>query len=784
MAKTKMKLTDQQIKNIENYADQIETLEDFVTAVRQMPGMYIGSKGNAGFLTMIREIFQNSDDELKKKESPCDTIIVSFDERTLTVIVEDNGRGIPFDNIIRIFENEHTSSNYNKKQGEYSSGLHGVGAKATNALSKKFIVESYNCIIGEARRVEFNDGYPWKYGEKKIPNKEGKQGTRITFTPALDVMGDITVTWQDVRHLISMILPLSEIGATVYFNAIDSNGRSYQEKMVNEDGILSFIYDTTEAPVVLPIRMFKDTGFMKMDIAFTYDTSSMDSDTIIAFANSCPTSAGTHINGFKDGISSFFTNYMNKVFLANSSGKKSSIKVTAADTRMGLRAIVSVAHLKPIFNGQAKEIFANEDMGSFVKNTTVECLDKWSKDNPKDFAKICKYLKDVAEIRLKQDKEKVNISNKYSRSILNGLPDKYIQPKGKKDLELWIVEGDSAAGSIKNHRDNATQGYFPIKGKIPNAFNTTKEKFLSNEEVAGIISIIGGGYGKSFDISKVKWKYIIFGADADADGYHISSLLLRFFLLYMPQLIEDGRVYRANPPLYGLEGSKKNIYFTTRLDYIKYVQKLFAKDYAVSHVDGTPVSSSELTKILYTNEDYTYELNKISNIYAIDPCLLEYIISILIVNGNTYKTIKSKVEKKYRFIKVSQVNGVTKLEGSYNGKIQLLFIIDKFLSECSRIINIIKKNETIQYRINGELYTIYQMMVLFEKSTPKNISRYKGLGEMIPETLYESTLDKNNRHLIRYTVEDAKKEKMRYLNNNKGLLLENHEAISRFDIIG
>ena len=624
----KTNLTQEQIENIQSYAEQIQTLKDFVEAVRKNPGMYIGHIGDKGFINMIREIFQNAYDELNRDNSPCDSVIVSFDERTFTVIIEDNGRGIPFGHMIRIFQSQHTSSNYTKKKGQYSSGLHGVGAKVTNALSSYFKIESYNAILGEGRVVEFKDGYPWDKGEVKIPNPENKQGTVITFIPDMKILKQITIGWKDVFQLVEMLMPLSKKGSKAIFNAIDINGKKHNEVLINEDGIFTFIVKMTPHPLIMPISMFKDTGYMRMDIMFTYDANDMDDESIIAFSNSCPTVAGSHIEGFKDGIAYFFTNYMNKVYLTNSAGKKKKdLKITAADTRVGLKAVLSVAHLEPIFSGQAKEILSNEDMGPFIKNGVIEALEDWSKNNPKDFAKICRYLKDVAELRLKQDKEKINLNKKYNSNALTGLPSKYIAPVGKKDLELWIVEGDSAAGTMQNHRDIDTQGYFPIRGKMPNAFEKSAKEFLENAEVAGIINIIGGGYGKNFDISKVKWEKIVFGADADADGSHICALLLRFFILYMPQLITEGRVFKAVPPLYGLPVKDgKTIYFTERIDYIKYVQKLFAKSNTVSYTDGKNITSTELTKLLYINADYTYELLRIANRYAVDPELLETLL--------------------------------------------------------------------------------------------------------------------------------------------------------------
>lgn len=782
----KRKLTQEQIENIENYGNEIKTLKDFVEAVRKRPGMYIGYLGNRGFINMVREIFQNAYDELNKEESPCNSVVISFDERTFTTIIEDNGRGIPFGHIIKIFQNQHTSSNYEKKKGEYSSGLHGVGAKVTNALSSFFKIESYNAIIGEGRLVEFKDGHPWNKGEKKIPNKDGKQGTIITFTPDLSVLGDLTVAWKDIYDLVAMLMPLSKIGSTAIFNAIDSNGKEYHEVIKNDDGIFTFIVKMTPHPLIMPISMFKDTGYMKMDIMFTYDATDMNEETIMAFSNSCPTVAGYHIDGFKDGLAYFFTNYMNKVYLVNSSGKKNkkNLKITAADTRVGLKAVLNVAHLEPIFSGQAKEILSNEDMQPFIKNGVIDALEQWSKNNPKDFAKICKYLKDVAELRLKQDKEKINLNKKYNSNSLTGLPSKYVAPNGKKNLELWIVEGDSAAGTMRNNRDNATQGYFPIRGKMPNAFEKSAKDFLENAEVAGIINIIGGGYGKNFDISKVKWEKIIFGADADADGSHICALLLRFFILYMPQLITEGRVFKAVPPLYGLETGKKTIYFTERIDYIKYVQKLFSKNNDIRYTNGKNITTSELTKILYINADYTYELERISNRYAVDPGLLESILLLHLAKAD-YKKMKSALEKKYRFIKVSKINGVINVQGSLNGKIQTIFYNQRVIDDCAKIINILVKNKELSFMVNSQPSNLYELMAKFDASSPKNIRRFKGLGEMDGESLNESTLSKDNRILVQYTLEDVKFaiNEIRYYESNKDKLLEGIE-VSRFDVIG
>lgn len=775
------KLSQEMIENIKNYGNEIITIENWVEQVRQNIGMWIGSRGYKGHINMIREIVQNSLDEMIKDSSPCDKVIVSYDENSKFLIVEDNGRGIPFGSIIRAFTDMNTSSNYQKKKGEYSSGLHGCGAKVTNALSEYFYVESY--ILGEGRRVEFNNGEPWKYGEKKIPNKNNKQGTIVSFKPseeALELKKYEPVTVEDVFRLIKLILPLNKIGATVVLNGIKSNGKQVSETVVNEDGIMTYFINECENPLMLPVFITEDTGVMKVDLAFTYDMNNTTSgERIISFCNTCPTSQGDHINGFIKGICKFFTNYMNKVYLANNPRNKTV--VTNTDVKTGLVAVISGFHLEPVFNGQAKEILEVKEMDNFVSSTVMKGLDNWIKSNPNDLNKLCKYLKDMADARMKADNEKIKISNNFKSNAFSKDPEGFVKPSGKKDLELWICEGDSAAGTLRNNRDTIHQGYFPIRGKIPNAMKTSKAAFLGNAEIAGIITLIGTGYGKDFDISKIRFSKIIIATDADADGDHISSLFIRFFMMYMPGLIEGGYVYKAVPPLYGLRIGKKTKYFQTKVDYIKYIQSIFSKNNRVEYVDGKVVPKEELSHILYDNMDYTYELERIANRYAVDPLLLE---SVITLKDLPLKQLERSLKKIFRFLKVSVTNGVTTIEGPYNNKYQTLFLKDTLIEDCRNIIYIMNKNPVLTYKLNGEVVSLYGLMNTFDKSVPKNIERYKGLGEMDGPRLEESTVSPENRTLIQYTIEDFKKEldQIKYYESNKYELIS-HAKLTRFDII-
>ena len=587
--------------------------------------MYIGSKNREGWKACIREIFQNAIDEMIRVESPCHYVKLTFDERDQSAVIEDTGRGIPHGQIVTIYASQHTSSNYTKKPYEYTSGVHGVGSGVAMALSKEFDIYSY--VLGKAKHVHFDAGIPWKKGEEEIKCPPGRQGTTVTMRPDLDVLEDIDLKCEDILDLVLKIFPLVNIGDQIDFIGINAEGKiKYKEELVNKDGIIISLMTRTKSPLIAPIYFKEDTGYMRAEIAFTYDASDLTSDEdIVSYANFTPTTGGTHVTGFIDGICNYLRNYMNKIYL----GEKSKISVINNDIKTGMKVIINAAHLNPVFAGQFKGILSNEDMYKFVKDLTTKSMDNWAKTSPGDLQKVCKCLKEIAEIRSKSDDSKIKLSNNYETSALSGKPKKYVSPSGNKNLELIIVEGDSALGSAVNSRDNSIQGIFPIRGKITNAFNSSRQKFLSNPEVSAIISIIGAGYGKNFDITKTKFDKIIFLADADPDGSHINTLLLRFFLMYMPELITAGKVYRAVPPLFGIKGKGGMKYFTTKLDFTKYVQNLFSHQYSLSDPNGKRLTNTETTNLFYKNIEYKDDIERISNIFAIDPDMLESILYYL-----------------------------------------------------------------------------------------------------------------------------------------------------------
>ena len=750
---------------VKNYGSEIKQISDFVEQVRQTPDVFIGKvKENAAFITMVREIFQNSIDEILKGNAFSPNIFITYDERTHQVIVSDNGRGIPHGKIGIIFGTSHTSSNYVKEPYKYSAGKNGCGGSTTNALSSKFTVDSY--VLGKAKHAEFIEGHLWEKGEVDIPC-EDKQGTVISFIPNEDVIGEVTSTWKDIYDLIALIVPSTPIGTHVEFTGIDKSGKQHIESIDNRDGIITHLINMTQNPFIEPIVITNDDGTRKMEVAFTYDTGS--DEQIISLNNTCPTDGGTHVMGAIDGITRYFRDYMNKIYLANSK-TKNKITCTVNDIRQGLKLAISTFHLNALYNGQAKELLDNDDMKPFVSQTIIAGLTEWTKSHSTELQKLCKYFKEVIEMRNRQDKDKVKLSSMFEASSLSGLPQKYLKPNNRHGIELIIVEGDSAFGAARNVRE-PNQGIFPSKGKIPNVFEKSRTEVLKNEELSGILSIMNAGYGKNFNLEKCRVERVIIMADADPDGAHIRTLWLRFFSMYCAPLVEAGRLFAALPPLYAIPEKKGYRYFGDKLEFIKFIQKEFSKSYVIKSVDGVKFTTNEVTKLLYNNEDYVTELEKVSLNHAIDPYLLEEIL----VNRNLpYPKFKNIISKKYRFLECTKNGDTVILSGIANEKFHKVFINQMLISECRNIIPFIDGSKH-EYLLNDTPVSLYTIMIMFEGFKPPRLTRFKGLGEMNADMLGLSTLRHDgDRTLVQYTVQDIENEinEMRYINSNKDLLLK------------
>jgi DNA gyrase subunit B len=557
-------------------------------------------------------------------------------------------------------------------------------------------------------------------------------------------------------------MSITPIGTSMDFRGVDIDGKEFKEHIVNKDGIITDLIMKVDKPIINPIVIGADDGTHKLDIAICYDagdpsTGPSNIENITSFSNYCPTVSGTHVDGSVEGITRWFTMYMNNIYLAGQ--KSNKLKVNSADIKTGLNAFIAASHLYSNFIGQSKDILSNEDMIGFCKETVMKGLDNWSKNNPQDLQKLAKFFKDICELRIKQENGKAKIVTKYQKNTMTNLPKKYMPPINKTGIELVIVEGDSALGTTEIDRDKYTQGIFPIRGKIINAFGASKSKFFSNEEVQGITQIIfGQEYKSTLTLKDCKVDKIIFMTDADVDGAHIAALLLRMFVLYFPFLIADGRVYKAIPPLYSIKEGKKHKYFTDNLEYIKYIQKLFLAQNDLKFNKKDAMKPTDVTKFFLRNSDYVYYLEKLANTYAIDPNLLEMVLNHYIINNNSIKKdkLQKEIRSAYRFMDVYTENSTIVVKGTID-RSNLIIVSDRFLRACVDIFKVMKANDQLYYYLNNKKTSIYNIMKIYESFTPPNRQRYKGLGEMNDNTLGESTLHPNgDRRLIRYTLEDAK----------------------------
>ena len=773
------KNTDNEYKKaMDDYAARFKFLESDAEKIHQTPDVYIGEIGNTGYITMVREIIQNSFDIIAKSyRDPSikilDPIInVTINNDTKEVTIEDHGSGIPFGMLETIFAHTHSSSNYDKKDGDYDAGKNGCGSTVVNCLSEYFIVESHILNVG-ARRIEVHEGIPIA-PEHEIPSS-GRQGTIICFKPSEKFMGTITTPWQEVFTLIKLIVPLTAIGTTVNFTALEKGKKPESTTITNVDGILMHLVELTQTPMIKEINIFADNGLMKVDALFTF-SGTFDPPKILSFCNTCPTTdGGTHEEGILAGITKWFKDYMNKIYLSNS---KSKLVITDSDICQGLNLVISVYLINAKYTGQSKVKLVSTDIKAFCRQAAYNCIEEWSKTHSADLKKMCEFFKEVGQMRVKHESSAAKITAKYTKSALNkGLPKKFVPANHKKNLELFLVEGDSALGTAKTACDHNTQALFPFRGKLLNAFTTPRARMFENEEISGLVNILGiqpanpAKHQPCEDISKCPYDKIIFFADADDDGAHIDCLWLIFFLVYYPDLIKAGRVYRCVPPLYGANVNGKMKYFPDDLSFFKYVQQEFCKNYVIEDIESkSKMATKDIIGLLMRCKNFVEIIESCSKPTATHPILLEQIVR----NRNlSYAKFKKAIESKFPYLTVSEYNKKRLITGAFEDKMYTTYVDDLCLPmaiQCQSFID----NEKPFFKVNGKQVSLYELCKLFKGYTPK-VTRYKGLGENKASTLAETAVRPEGfRTLIQYTLEDAESQilEMRSIISNKYLFLQ------------
>ncbi|MCI6482304.1 DNA topoisomerase (ATP-hydrolyzing) subunit B [Treponema porcinum] len=543
-------------------AGNIQVLKG-LEAVRKRPGMYIGSTGPRGLHHLVYEVVDNSIDEAMA--GYCDTVTVALEKDDI-VRVEDNGRGIPVDMhptehvsaLELVLTRLHAGGKFDKGSYKVSGGLHGVGVSCVNALSTW--MEATVIRDGHIYRQKFEIGVP-KTKVEEIGNSDA-HGTTIRWKADKTIFTETTTYDYDVLKLRLRELAFLNKGIVIKFRD-ERLENSKEEILKYEGGINEFVKDLNEGKPVVPpepIYINEEKDEVITEISIQYNNSY--SENIHTFVNDINTrDGGTHLDGFKNAL----TYVLNKSLDANEKLKKSfekDEKLMGEDVRSGLTAVISMKVPEPEFEGQTKEKLGNTEVRTIVDQIVKEKLTIFFEQNPDVLESILKKAMDEAKARIAARKAKDN-ARKKSMSDGFGLPEKLADCslKNPEMCEVYIVEGDSAGGSAKKGRDPKTQAILPLWGKMLNVEKVRPEKVMNNDKLEPVIASLGTGFGKDFNIEKLRYHKIIIMADADVDGSHIRTLLLTFFFRYMPQIIEKGYVYLAMPPLFKVQlGKKEPVY--------------------------------------------------------------------------------------------------------------------------------------------------------------------------------------------------------------------------------
>jgi len=549
-------------------AESIKVLEG-LEAVRKRPAMYIGSTGKEGIHHLVWETVDNAVDEALAEHCTIINVTINKDG---SLTVQDDGRGIPVDKhpqygipaLELIMTKLHAGGKFDKKTYAISGGLHGVGITCVNALSKKLIVEVKR--DGGSYIQEYSRGVP-KYPVKKIGTcPANEHGTTITFWPDEEIFSTLKFDYQILENRFREVAFLN---AGLRIILLDEE-KNKKEEFYAEGGLAEFVKWLNRSREALhkPVYFKRQQGDTIVEIALQYNDSYQEN--IFGFVNTINTvEGGTHVVGFKTALTRVINDYAQK----NNMLKNESLQ--GEDVREGITAIISLKIPEPQFEGQTKTKLGNSELKGVVDSIVTAAFAEFLEENPAIAKRIAQKAADAAKARAAAKKARDLVRRKNAFSF-GGLPGKLADCSSNKldETELYIVEGDSAGGTAKQARNKEIQAIMPMRGKPLNVEKVTPLKAFSNEGIADLITVIGTGVRETFDLSKLRYGKIILMADADVDGEHIKTLLLTLFFRFMPQMIENGHVYVAVPPLYKVRKGSKDHYFYNDEELQKFLKDI------------------------------------------------------------------------------------------------------------------------------------------------------------------------------------------------------------------
>jgi DNA gyrase subunit B len=754
-------------------AESIKVLKG-LEAVRKRPAMYIGSTGPDGLHHLVYEVVDNSVDEALA--GYCTRIDVSIHvDNSVTVI--DDGRGIPVEMHPKekrpaaevVLTVLHAGGKFDNKSYKVSGGLHGVGVSVVNALSRRLELE-----------VKRGGGIYTQVYERGNPitplrkiGKTNRTGTKITFWPDDDIF---ETTEFNFEVLTQRMRELSFLNRGLKIIITDERINKFHEFQY-KGGIQEFVQYLNQNKTVLnprPVYFEAQKEDITIELAFQYSTGYTEN--IFTFVNNINTiEGGTHLIGFKSALTRCINSYAESHNLLKDLGSGS---ISGEDTREGLTAVLSIKMREPQFEGQTKTKLGNSEVKGIVESLVNEKLTAYLEENPTNAKRVVAKTIDAARAREAARKAR-ELARRKSVLESTSLPGKLAdcQERDPALAELFIVEGDSAGGSAKQGRDRRFQAILPLKGKILNVWRAQPDKILNNDEISTIIAALGTSAGEeSFSLEKLRYYKVIIMTDADVDGSHIRTLLMTFFYRQMKPLIENGHLYIAQPPLYKISRGKDVQYLKKEREYERWIVKKISEEFKLKVKNQKELIEGEkfrkfILKIIQ-KKNYISYLEKKNTPFSLIEILIKENIADLeaLQDKKNVKKLQGLIEAKgfqtdlvhdeeyeaYEIIASFQVNGMssqTRVNLDLINSIEYknLFKIIKELEDYLPPYQVLNTTESVSIDNENKL-----LEYLYEKGKKGvTIQRYKGLGEMTPQQLWETTMNPEKRSLLKVSIQDA-----------------------------
>ncbi len=783
-------------ENKKEYEASSITVLEGLQAVRERPGMYIGDTGVGGLHHLIYEVVDNSIDEAMAGHCTSIAVVICKDG---SVSIEDNGRGIP----VGLHEGEtkkqgrdvsalevvmtilHAGGKFDKDTYKVSGGLHGVGVSCVNALSNRLEAHVYK--NGKYYTMAFAKGKPIEL-LKEVGVTE-KKGTKVVFWPDDTIFASVTFDYDTIHN---RLRELAFLNRGLEISLKDERSTDHEDLVFKyEGGINSFVKFINESkipifPEPIYIKGSKENhdGMLEFEVSMQWNQTY--TETVYSYVNNIPTrQGGSHLTGFSTALTRVLNNYIKNHNLL----KNEKVGITGEDVREGITAIISVKVPNPQFEGQTKQKLGNSEVGSSVQQIVGEEFTIYLEENPQ----IAKIIVEKASVAA-QAREAARKARELTqrKSALDGLrlPGKLTDCTEKDPAlcEIYIVEGDSAGGSAKGHRDRRYQAILPIRGKILNVEKSRLQKILQNTEVGAMIAAFGCGVGaEHFDIKKLRYHKIIIMTDADVDGSHIRTLLLTFFYRHMPALLENNFIYIAQPPLFRVTRKKTSKYIHSEKEMDDYLLGLGISDIQIRMAAHSGVLEREEVRNLLDmildienfigsierkgvifreflaarNEEgvlpkFQVSLNDVNYFAYSKEELSEFKIKDYELQKATFESIPEE-ERKGRVFEASsfhylQLLEEEKLESIKKGLQQFSLTFEQYVVASGKILDIITENKE-----ERPVFTLREVMEVIRENGRKGmeIQRYKGLGEMNADQLWDTTMDPANRTLIQVNLADA-----------------------------